>query len=45
MAKQNFNYFVPKDKPPKRPGVHKKSQNKSEKRNKKQTEYNGQGKS
>ena len=31
MAKQKFTHFVPRDQPKKRPGVHKKSQNKSEK--------------
>ena len=34
MAKQKFTHFVPRDQPKKRPGVHKKSQNKSEKRQK-----------
>ena len=43
MAKQKFVHFVPRDKPKKRPGVHKKSQNKSEKLQKKQTRYKGQG--
>jgi hypothetical protein len=43
MAKQKFTHFVPRDKPPKRPGKHKKSQNKSEKRQKRQTRYKGQG--
>ena len=43
MAKQKFVHFVPRDKPKKRPGVHKKSQNKSEKIQKKQTRYKGQG--
>ncbi len=42
MAKQKFVHFVPRDKPPKR-GIHKKSQNKSEKRQRKQTRYKGQG--
>jgi hypothetical protein len=41
MAKQKFTNFVPRPKPPKRPGVHKKSMNKSEKRSYKK--YNGQG--
>ena len=31
MARQKFVHFVPRDKPKKRPGVHKKSLNKSEK--------------
>ena len=43
MAKQNFTHYVKRDKPKKRPGVHKKSQNKSEKINKKQLRYKGQG--
>mgnify|MGYP001376173394 FL=1 len=43
MAKQKFVHFVPRDKPKKRPGVHKKNLNKSEKRNKKLTRYKGQG--
>ena len=43
MAKQKFVHFVPRDKPPKRKGVHKKSQSKSEKRQKKQTRYTGGG--
>ena len=43
MAKQNFTHFIPRDNPPKRPGVHKKSQNKSEKRQRKQTRYKGGG--
>ena len=43
MAKQKFVNFVPRDKPKKRPGVHKKNLNKSEKRNKKLTRYKGQG--
>ena len=43
MAKRKFTNFVPRPKPKKRPGVHKKSQNKSEKRQKKQTRYKGQG--
>ncbi len=29
MAKQNFTHYVKRDQPKKRPGVHKKSQNKS----------------
>ena len=43
MARQKFVHFVPRDKPPKRPGVHKKSLNKNEKRQKKLTRYKGQG--
>jgi len=35
---------APRDKPRKRPGVHKKSQNKNEKRQKNQNKYIGQGK-
>tara|TARA_R110002020_G_scaffold418027_1_gene627288 strand:- start:70 stop:201 length:132 start_codon:yes stop_codon:yes gene_type:complete len=42
MAKK-FKSFVERDKPKKRKGVHKKSQNKSEKRNKKLTRYKGGG--
>jgi len=42
MARK-FKAFVERDKPKKRPMVHKKSQNKSEKRNKKQTRYKGGG--
>jgi len=42
MAKQKFTHFVPRDKPPKR-GIHKKSLNKSEKRQQKQTRYKGGG--
>ena len=43
MAKQNFTHYVKRDKPKKRPGVHKKYQNKSSKRQKKQVRYKGQG--
>ena len=43
MARQKFVHFVPRDKPKKRPGVHKISLNKSEKRQKKLTRYKGQG--
>jgi len=43
VAKQKFVSFTPRDKPPKRKGVHKKSQSKSEKRQKKQTRYKGGG--
>jgi hypothetical protein len=41
MAKVKFTHFVPRPKPPKRPRVHKKSLNKSEKRSYKK--YNRQG--
>ena len=44
MARQSFLHFTPRDKPKKRPGVHKKSMNKSEKLQKKITRYKGQGK-
>jgi len=43
MARIKFTHFVPRPKPRKRPGRHKKSLNKSEKRNKKLTRYKGQG--
>ena len=44
MARQSFKFFTPRDKPKKRGArAHKKSQNKSEKRQKKQTRYKGQG--
>ena len=42
MARK-FKSFETRDKPKKRPGIHKKTQNKSEKLNKKQTRYKGQG--
>jgi len=41
MAKIKFKNFTKRDKPPKRPRVHKKSKNKSEKRSFKK--YNRQG--
>jgi hypothetical protein len=41
MAKVKFVHFVPRPKPPKRPRVHKKNLNKSEKRSYKK--YNRQG--
>jgi hypothetical protein len=41
MAKQKFTHFVPRPKPKKRPGDHKKNKNKSEKRDFKK--YNRQG--
>ena len=43
MAKQNFSYYVKRDQNKKRPGIHKKSQNKAEKRQKSQKRYKGQG--
>jgi hypothetical protein len=44
MAKQSFKFFTPREKPKKRgPRAHKKSQNKSEKRQKSQKRYKGQG--
>jgi hypothetical protein len=43
MAKQKFVYYIPREKPPKRPGVHKKQMNKNEKRMKKKSKYRGQG--
>jgi hypothetical protein len=43
MARQSFLHFTPRDKPKKRPGVHKKSMNKNEKRQIKLTRYKGQG--
>ena len=43
MAKQNFSHYTKRDQPKKRPGTHKKSQNKNEKRQKIQTRYKGQG--
>ena len=42
MAKRTFKHFVPRPKPRKRPGRHKKSLSKSEKRDYKP--YNRQGK-
>ena len=33
MAKQNFSMYTPRDQHKKRPGIHKKSQNKSERGN------------
>ena len=44
MAKQKFTNFVPREKPRKRPGRHKKSLNKNEKRQKRTRRYKGQGK-
>jgi len=43
MAKQNFTYYQKRDQNKKRPQRHKKTLNKSEKRNKKLTRYKGQG--
>jgi hypothetical protein len=44
VAKQKFTHFIPRDKPKKRgPGVHKKSLNKNEKRQKNTKRYLGQG--
>jgi hypothetical protein len=43
MAKQKFTNYIPRPKPKKRPGVHKKSKNKKEKLNQKNTRYKGQG--
>jgi hypothetical protein len=44
MAKQNFSFYVKRDKPPKRPGIHKKSKSKSEKLQQSKHRYKGQGK-
>ena len=43
MAQQNFKYYVKRDQNKKRPQKHKKSLNKSEKRQKKLTRYKGGG--
>jgi len=43
MAKQNFSHYTKRDQPKKRPGIHKKSKNKSEKLQSKQSRYKGQG--
>ena len=43
MARQKFTHFGPRDKPKKRPGIQKKSQNKAEKRQQNQNRYLGQG--
>jgi hypothetical protein len=43
MAKQKFTHFIPREKPKKRRGVHKKSKNKDEKRMSKKSRYKGQG--
>ena len=42
MAKQKFTHFTPREKPKKR-GLHKKSLNKNEKRQKNTNRYLGQG--
>jgi|TARA_R110001592_G_scaffold49739_1_gene154739 hypothetical protein len=44
MAKQSFKYYTPREKPKKRgPRQHKKSLNKSEKRQKRTKRYKGGG--
>jgi len=43
MAKQNFTYYVKRDQNKKRPQKHKKSLNKSEKRQQKLLRYKGGG--
>ena len=44
MAKQNFSHYIKRDRPPKKgPRQHKKSLNKSEKRQKSQKRYLGHG--
>jgi ribosome recycling factor len=43
MAKQNFKLYVPRETPKKRKGIHKKSKNKAEKRQKSMKRYRGQG--
>jgi len=43
VARQKFVHFVPRPKPKKRPRIHKKSMNKSEKRMAKKSRYKGQG--
>ena len=43
MARIKFVHFVPREKPKKRPGVHKKNLNKSQKLQQKKTRYKGQG--
>jgi len=42
MAKQT--HYIPRDKPKKRPGIHKKSKSKSEKLQQSNNSYKGQGK-
>ena len=43
MAKQKFVHYVPRPKPKKRPGRHKKDLKKNEQRMKKRSRYRGQG--
>jgi len=43
MKRSKLAIHAPRDKPKKRKGIHKKNQNKAEKRQKKQTRYKGQG--
>jgi|TARA_Y100001937_G_scaffold53835_1_gene74315 hypothetical protein len=43
VAKRKFVHFVPRPKPKKRPGRHKKDLNKHEKRMAKKSRYKGQG--
>ena len=43
MRKAKGAEYEPRDQHKKRPGIHKKSPNKNEKRQKKQTRYKGQG--
>jgi hypothetical protein len=43
MAKQNFKLYVPREAPKKRKGIHKKSKNKAEKKQKSMKRYRGQG--
>ena len=43
MAKQNFSFYTPRDKPKTRPGKHKKSLSKSEKLQNRNKKYQGQG--
>ena len=43
MAKQRFTHYTKRDKPKKRPGIHKKSKSKSEKLQQSRHRYKGQG--
>ena len=43
MKRSKLALHAPRDKPKKRRGIHKKSKNKNEKRQQKQTRYKGQG--
>lgn len=43
MAKQNFKLYTPRAVSRKRKGIHKKSKNKAEKRQKSMKRYRGQG--